>query len=401
MLKVEETRKDFPLLNSGVIYLDNASTSLTPEPVLNRMLEFYRECRANVGRGVHRLSREASEELSSAREKVRRFIAAGSGREVIFTRNTTEGINLVAEGLRWEKGDEVVTTLLEHHSNLLPWLRLRERGVRVRMVKPDGEGVLKPEGFEREMGERTKLVALTHVSNVLGTMTPVEEIVKLAHERGARVLVDAAQSAPHLPLNVKKLGCDYLAFSGHKMLGPTGIGVLYVREEHLDELEPLCLGGGTIEEVSSVGYRLTGSPERYEAGTPPIAEAVGLGEAVEYLSQVGRGNLARHEGSLVRRLQRGLEELPGVEVYGPSDPDRRVGIVPFNVKGMGPHEVATILDQSSNIMVRSGHHCAMPLHTEVLNRPEGTVRASVYLYNTEEEVESLVETVGRIIRELL
>lgn len=269
------------------------------------------------------------------------------------------------------------------------------------MVRPSAEGTLAPEGFESEIGERTKLVALTHVSNVLGTVGPVKEVVKLAHEHGAGVLVDAAQSVPHLPLNVKKLGCDYLSFSGHKMLGPTGIGVLYVKEECLGGLEPLCLGGGTIEEVSSGGYRLTEPPEKYEAGTPPIAEAIGLGEAIEYLQRVGMEALAEHEKSLVRYLQKGLEEIPGVEVYGPSDPDRRVGIVPFNVKGMGPHEVATILDRFSNIMVRSGHHCAMPLHTEVLNRPEGTVRASVYLYNTEEEVESLVETVGRIIRELL
>lgn len=401
MLKVEEIRRDFPILESGLIYLDNASTSLTPEPVLRGMLEFYRKSRGNVGRGVHRLSKEASEKLSSAREKVRRFIGAGAGHEVILTKNATEGINLVAEGLRWERGDEVVTTLLEHHSNLLPWLRLRERGVRVRMVRPSAEGTLAPEGFESEIGERTKLVALTHVSNVLGTVGPVKEVVKLAHEHGAGVLVDAAQSVPHLPLNVKKLGCDYLSFSGHKMLGPTGIGVLYVKEECLGGLEPLCLGGGTIEEVSSGGYRLTEPPEKYEAGTPPIAEAIGLGEAIEYLQRVGMEALAEHEKSLVRYLQKGLEEIPGVEVYGPSDPDRRVGIVPFNVKGMGPHEVATILDRFSNIMVRSGHHCAMPLHTEVLNRPEGTVRASVYLYNTEEEVESLVETVGRIIRELL
>lgn len=399
MLRVEEIRKDFPLLRSGIIYLDSAATSLTPEPVLNRMLEFYHRFRANVGRGIHRLSREAGEEVSSARERVREFIGARSAREVIFTKNTTEAINLVARGLKWRRGDGVVTTLLEHHSNLLPWLRLRNAGVEVRVVRPDPEGVLKPEDFE--VREGTRLVALTHVSNVLGSVAPVREIAELAHERGARVLVDAAQSAPHLPLRVEELGCDYLAFSGHKMLGPTGIGVLYVREECLEELEPLCLGGGVVEEVSSGGYSLTGPPERYEAGTLPIAEAIGLGEAVEYLQGVGFEALARHEKKVLRCLQEGLEEIPGVEVYGPTDPDRRVGIVSFNVGRMDPHEVAAILDHSSSIMVRSGHHCAMPLHRELLGLQAGTVRASVYLYNTVEEAERLVETVGRIARELL
>ncbi|MEM2427006.1 MAG: cysteine desulfurase [Candidatus Hadarchaeales archaeon] len=393
-MKVEEIREDFPILASGIIYLDNASTSLTPEPVLRKMLEFYREYRANVGRGIHRLSRRAGEELSEAREKVRKFIGARSEGEIIFTKNTTEGINLVARGLGWERGDRVVTTLLEHHSNFLPWLRLREHGVEVRVVRPDREGVLRPEVFEGEV-EGAKLVTLTHVSNVLGSVNPVEEITRLAHEHGARVLVDAAQSAPHLPLQVEKMGCDYLAFSGHKMLGPTGIGVLYVREECLEELEPLCLGGGTVEEASSSGYSLTVSPERYEAGTLPIAEALGLGEAIEYLERVGFGALASHEREVVRRLQKGLEGIEGVEVYGPSDPNRRVGIVPFNVEKRDPHEVATLLDRS-NIMVRSGHHCALPLHREFLRLP-GTVRASVYLYNTLEEVERLVGRVEEIV----
>ncbi len=401
MPSVERIREDFPLLRSGIIYLDNAASTLTPEPVLDKMLKFYRECRANVGRGVHRLSIEAGERLSLAREKVRRFIGAKSEREVIFTKNTTEGINLVAKGLKWKRGDRVITTLLEHHSNLLPWLALGKHGVEVRVVRPSKEGVLRPEDFEREMGKNAKLVALTHVSNVLGSVSPVREITKVAHEYGAKVLVDAAQSAPHLALDVKDLGCDYLAFSGHKMLGPTGIGVLYVREQHLEELEPLCLGGGAVEEVSSEEYSLTSSPERYEAGTLPIAEAIGLGEAVEYLQKVGFETLAQHERSVLKRLQEGLEGIPKAEVYGPTDPEHRVSIVSFNIKGMNPHDVAAILDHSSSIMVRSGHHCAMPLHRELLGLQEGSVRASVYLYNTAEEVEKLVEVVEKIARELL
>ncbi len=400
MLHAQKIRMDFPILSSGIIYLDNASSSLTPEPVISKMLEFYREYRTNVERGVHRLSRKASEELDAARAEVSRLINAKSKAEVIFTRNTTESINIVANGIKWKKGDKVVTTLLEHHSNLIVWQRLRRLGVELEVVKPNREGLFDIRDFEKAIDDKTRLVALAHVSNVLGVILPVEEVAKIAQEHGAEILVDGAQSVPHMGVDVGKLGCTYLAFSGHKMLGPTGVGVLYVKEKALDTLEPLCIGGGTIEEVTSDDYKLGEPPARFEAGTPPIAEAIGLGEAARYLTRIGFDSIVEHERALIKSVYWGLKDIQGVEVYGP-DVNRRSGIISFNVKGMDPHTVATILDESANIMVRSGHHCAMPLHRELLKRPEGSVRASVYIYNTQEEMEKLVETVAEIVKTLL
>jgi cysteine desulfurase/selenocysteine lyase len=401
MLDVEKIRKDFPILKSNVIYLDNAASSLTPEPVIGKMLEFYREYRANVERGVHRLSQRASGELAKAREKVRDLINAKSESEILFTKNTTEGINAVASGIGWKKGDKIVTTLLEHHSNFIVWQRERKRsGVTMEIVKPDKEGKFEISDFEKVIDERTRLVAITHVSNVLGTVLPVKEIAKIAHERGAEVLIDGAQSVPHMPVDVRELDLDYLAFSGHKMLGPTGIGVLYVKTELLDDLEPLCIGGGTIEEVEVEEYKLEAPPASFEAGTPPIAEAIGLGEAVGYLKKIGLDVIAKHEHGLFEKMYRELRDLPKVEVYGPTDTSERTGILAFNVEGLGPHDVAAILDNSAKVMVRSGHHCAMPLHTELLNRPNGTVRASVYVYNTGKEIDKFVSTVKEIVRTL-
>ena len=400
MLDVQKIRADFPILNSGVIYLDNAASSLTPEPVIDKMSEFYHEYRANVERGVHRLSRKASDELATARARVRKFISAESDAEVIFTKNATEGINLVASGIKWKRGDKVVTTLIEHHSNFITWQRLKKLGVGVEIVAPNKEGVFNIRDFEGAIDDKTKLVALAHVSNVLGVILPVEKVAKIAHERGAEVLVDAAQSVPHMKVDVKKLGCDYLAFSGHKMLGPTGIGVLYAREGLLGALEPLCVGGGTIDEVTSSDYKLAKPPARFEAGTPPIAEAIGLGAATEYLAEIGFDAIVKHERALTATMQKGLADIASVEVYGPSDVSQKGGILAFNVKGMNPHDVAAILDNSANIMVRSGHHCAMPLHAELLKRPDGTVRASVYIYNTREEIEKLIDTVAEIAKTL-
>jgi cysteine desulfurase/selenocysteine lyase len=401
MLDAEKIRRDFPILKSNVIYLDNAASSLTPEPVIDKMLEFYREYRANVERGVHRLSQKASGELAKAREKVRDLINAKSESEILFTKNTTEGINMVASGIGWKKGDKIVTTLLEHHSNFIVWQRMRKRsGAIVEIVKPDKEGKFEISDFEKVIDERTRLVAIAHVSNVLGTVLPVKEITKIAHERGAEVLIDGAQSVPHMPVDVRKLNPDYLAFSGHKMLGPTGIGILYVKTELLDKLEPLCIGGGTIEEVGVEGYKLDAPPASFEAGTPPIAEAIGLGEAVDYVKKIGLDAIAKHEHGLFEKMYRELRDLLKVEVYGPTDTSERTGILAFNVEGLGPHDVAAILDNSAKVMVRSGHHCAMPLHTELLNRPNGTVRASVYVYNTEEEIDKFVSTVKEIVRTL-
>ncbi len=402
MLDVEQIRKDFPILETGIIYLDSTASSLTPEPVLRKMLEFYREYRGNVGRGIHRLSVKASEEYERAHAKVADFINAKSESEIIMTRNTTEGINIVASGLNWKKGDKIVMSVIEHHSNFIVWLRVRDRhGVQVKVVKPKEpviKGILDPADFEKVIDDETRLVAITHVSNVLGVITPVEEIVEIAHEHGAYVLIDAAQSVPHMKVDVQQIDCEFLAFSGHKMCAPTGSGVLYIREELIDEVEPLCIGGGTISDVGLDSYSLDGSPGRFEAGTPDVAAAIGLGAAIDYLQRIGMENIESYERILVRQMYEGLSELSKVEVYGP-EPEHRVGIMPFNVGDLNPHDVALALDVSADIMVRSGHHCALPLSKAVLGKP-GSVRASVYIYNTEKEIDKFVSTVKEIAETL-
>jgi cysteine desulfurase/selenocysteine lyase len=395
---VNKIREDFPILKTGIVYLDSTASSLTPEPVLQKMLAYYHEYRANVERGVHRLSTRASEEYEATRKKVADFINAKSTSEIIMTRNTTEGTNLVASGLAFKKGDKIVTTVLEHHSNFIIWLRVRDRrGARIEIVcpsKPMVKGILDLGDFEKAIDDRTKLVAVAHVSNVLGVVQPVKEIAEIAHEHGACVLLDAAQSVPHMRVDVQKIGCDFLAFSGHKMCAPTGSGALYMREEVVEDVEPLMIGGGSIEDVGTDYYRLAASPRRFEAGTPDIAAVIGLGAAVDYLTRIGMDKIERHDGALVKRMYDGLTALSNVEVYGP-EPQHRVSIVPFNVGGLNPHDVALALDVTANIMVRSGHHCAQPLSKTVICKP-GTVRASCYFYNTPNEIDVLVSAVNEI-----
>jgi cysteine desulfurase/selenocysteine lyase len=401
LLNAEKIRQDFPILDSDIIYLDNAASSLTPEQVLQKIMEFYHNYRANVDRGIHRLSQKASEEYEKNHAKVADFINAKSETEVVFTRNATEAMNLVANGLKWKKGDKIVTSLIEHHSNFIVWLRLKRRyGVDVEIVRPNREGLFDIADFEKSIDNKTKLVALTHVSNVLGVKTPIHEVAEIAHDHNAHLLVDGAQSVPHLKVDVQRIGCDFLAFSGHKMLGPTGVGVLYARRELLDSLEPLSIGGGTIVDVGLDYYTLSDSPSKFEAGTPAIAEAIGLGAAIEYLREIGLEKIEVHEKKLVENLYRGLADIPVVEVYGPKEAEQRTSIVSFNVDSLNPHDVALALDVSADIMVRSGHHCCIPLIKELLKRDEGTVRASIYIYNTESEVEKLVSAVDEIARSL-
>jgi cysteine desulfurase/selenocysteine lyase len=386
-----DIRADFPVL-AEVIYLDSAATSLSPEPVLAAMLEYEHVYRANAGRGVHRLAQIATQKFWDARRKVARFIGAGGG-ELVFTKNTTEAINMVALGLPWRRGDRVVTTLLEHHSNLLPWMRARDRhGVDLRIVPPAADGSLEPADLEREIIDGTRLVAVTHASNVLGNLVPVREIGEICRERGALLLVDGAQSVPHVPVNVEELGCDFFCFSGHKMLGPTGTGALWMKKP---EIEPLLLGGGAVEQVTATGYTLAEGPARYEGGTPDIAGAIGLGRAVGYLEALGMEEIRKHEQALTERMMEGLSGIGGVRIYGPGPGPGRIGVVSFNVEGMHPHDVAHHLDEEADIMVRSGHHCCMPLMAH-LGTPDGTVRASLHCYNNAEDVERLVEAVRLI-----
>ena len=400
MFDVQSVREDFPILEKGVIYLDSAASSLTPEQVVLKEMEFYREYRANVERGVHRFSQMASEEYEKAHEEIARFIGAPGVENVALLSNTTEGINLVANSLDWSKEDKIVNTVIEHHSNFITWLRVRQRhGTKLEVVRSTPEGFFDLADFEKAIDDSTKLVAVTHVSNVLGCIVPIKEICEIAHEHGAKMLVDGAQGVPHIHTDVMDSKVDFLAFSGHKMLGPTGSGGLYIAEAELASTEPLCIGGGTIADVSIDDYVLAVPPMKFEAGTPNIAQVIGLGEACRYLNRVGMDNVEKWDLTLANRLIEGLTEIEGVTVYGPKDPRQRVGLATFNIGDMNPHDVALTLDAEYDIAVRSGHHCALPLMKELFRLNEGTVRASTYIYNTLEEIDALVSAVEEIARD--
>ena len=386
----EEFRKDFSLV-ADIIYLDSAATSLSPEPVLAAMLEFERNYRANVGRGVHRLSRIATQRYWHAHEKVARFIG-GTGGTTVFTKNTTEAINMVARGLGWKKGDPVVTTILEHHSNLLPWMHLRQQGVELEIVGINPDYTLDLPALEKVVSEGVRLVTITHASNALGVITPVRDVARICRENDVLLMIDGSQSVPHIPVDIQGIGADFFCFSGHKMLGPTGTGVLWMKEAIL---EPTDLGGGMIETVSESGYTLAEGYQRYEAGTPNIAGGIGLGAAVDYLDGISMERVRRCEEALATRLIDGLRDLDGVRVYACPDPTQRIGVVSFTVEGYHPHEVAQALDENADIMVRSGYHCCMPL-MERLRLPEGTVRASLSVYSTRDEVDTLLAAVKEI-----
>jgi cysteine desulfurase/selenocysteine lyase len=402
-----EIRKDFPILSRLIrgrrlIYLDNAATTQKPKQVVAAIARYYLWHNANVHRGLHTLSQEASQMYEEAHEAVARFINARSWDEVVFTYNVTEALNLVAYtwGLRnVGEGDKIVLTVMEHHSNMLPWRNLaRLKGARVVYADITDGGELTYEEFERLIDERTKVVAVTLMSNVLGTITVdvVKRVAKLAHEVGAIVVADGAQYVPHAPTNVRDLGVDFLGFSGHKMLGPMGIGVLWGRREILEELEPFKSGGDTIKDVTLSDVVWHDLPWRFEAGTPNVAGAVGLKAAIEYLTRLGMDAVREHEKRLVEyTLKRFSEELgDAVEVYGPKDPEVRGGVIAFNVKGLNHHTVGMALDMFG-IAVRTGMHCAHPLHYRLGLR--GTVRASYYVYNIKEEVDELVKALKTII----
>jgi cysteine desulfurase/selenocysteine lyase len=357
------------------------------------MIEFEHSYRANVGRGVHRLTRIASQRYWHAHEKVAGFIGAKEG-ITVFTKNTTEAINMVAAGLPWKAGDRVVTTILEHHSNLLPWRNLKKQGVELDLIGINTDYSLDLDALEKAFTPSTRLVAVTHASNVLGVVTPVQDIARICHDHGALLLVDGAQSVPHMPVDISRIGCDFFAFSGHKMLGPTGTGVLWMRNA---DPEPFIVGGGMVEAVTESGFTAAEGYQKYEAGTPNIAGGIGLGAAVDYLTALGMENIRNHEEFLTTRLINGLRQVRGVHVYAPEKPADRIGVVSFTVDNFHPHEVAQQLDESADILVRSGHHCCQPL-MERFGLFDGTVRASLGLYNTEEEIDMLMATLEELTR---
>jgi len=396
MMNVEKIKSDFPILSRkvngrGLVYLDSAATSQKPMQVIGAISDYYENHNANVHRGVHKLSEEATEAYEGSRKKIAAFVSAKPD-EMIFTRNATEGINLVAQCLGFVKGDEIVSSVMEHHSNIVPWQMLKDRGVITKFVDISDNGTLKMDDYQKLVTKKTKLVTVTHASNVLGTINDVKKIAKIAHDNGALLLSDAAQSVPHMPVDIKGIGADFLVFSGHKMLGPTGIGCLYGRRDLLDGMPPFMGGGDMIKDVSLEGTIYNGVPYKFEAGTPDIAGAIGLGAAVDYLGKIGMKNVRGHEKKLAKRA---LKELQIVETYGRAP--ERGGVVAFNVKGLHSHDVASMLDENG-IAVRSGHHCAQPLmkRLEIVS----AVRASFYVYNDEEDIEKLSASLKDIMNVL-
>ena len=401
-IDVLQIREDFPILKREVtpgvplVYLDSTATSQKPLAVIRAMNEYYEKTNANIHRGVHTLAEEATALYESAREKIARFIGARKTREIIFVRNTTEAINLVV--FSWgrkflQQGDHILLTEMEHHSNLVPWQMLaQEKDLVLDFIPVTNEGLLDLREFEQLLEQKPKIVALTHMSNVLGTINPIREITRSAHAIGALVLVDGAQSVPHLPVNVRDLDVDFLAFSAHKMLGPTGIGALYGKEELLEAMPPFLGGGDMIKKVFLRSFTPNDLPHKFEAGTPAIAEAVGFSAAVDYLSSVGMERVAAHESELIGYALEALSEIEGLKVYGPPA-EQKGGVASFTMRGVHPHDVSQILD-SEGIAVRAGHHCAMPLH-EKFGLP-ATTRASFYLYNTREEVDQLVRGLAKV-----
>jgi cysteine desulfurase/selenocysteine lyase len=401
-LNVSEVRKDFPILQREtqpgipLVYLDSTATSQKPLAVIEAMDRYYRRSNANIHRGVHTLAEEATFMYEQARVKISKFINAPSAHQVIYTRNTSESINLVA--YTWARatlkpGDLVILTEMEHHSNLVPWLMLQaERGVELEYIPVTEDGLLDLDGYRSLLSRSPKLVSFTHMSNVLGTINPAAEIIRLAHEADAVTLVDAAQSVPHLSVDVQVLDADFLAFSAHKMCGPTGIGALYGKKDLLESMPPFLGGGDMIKEVKLRSFRPNDLPHKFEAGTPAIAEAVGFGAAVDYLSSLGMDSIAQHEHEITEYALERLEEVPGVKLFGPGA-DHKGGVVAFTLDGVHPHDVAQILDRDG-IAVRAGHHCAQPLH-EKFGLP-ATSRASFYLYNTKDEVDLLVNGLYKV-----
>ena len=401
----EKTRGDFPILSREInghrlVYLDSAASSQKPRTVIEAMTQYYERSHANVHRSIHTLGEEATELYEAARDRVQRFIGAASREEVVLTRGTTDGINLLAEalgrGLR--PGDEVLITDLEHHSNIVPWqMAVRDRGATVRSVPLTKQGLLDLDAFDQLLSPRTRVVAFAHVSNVLGTIVPVAQVADRARRVGAVTVVDGAQAAPHLPLDMSALGCDFYVFSAHKMLGPTGIGVLWGRRAALETLEPARGGGEMIKEVWIDHARWNDLPWRFEPGTPPIAEAAGLLAAIEYLEKLGMDRVAEHERALARQTVEQLAAIPGVTVYGPPPTMDRGAVVAFSVEGLHPHDVAALLD-AEGIAVRAGHHCAQPLMRWC--GVAGTARASFSVYSSPEDVSVLSHAVGALRSQL-
>lgn len=398
-MDIREIRKHFPILNQKInghplIYLDSGATSQKPNIVIETLDEYYREYNSNVHRGVHTLGTRATERYEESREKVRKFINAKESAEIIFTKGTTTALNMVAYSYARAflgEGDEIVLTPMEHHANLIPWQQAAKAvGAQLKYIPLQEDGTISVEDVANTITPQTKLVAMSHLSNVLGCINPIKETVEIAHRHGAIVVVDGAQSAPHMPVDMQDLDVDFYTFSGHKMLGPTGIGVLYGKREHLEKMDPFEFGGEMISQVGLYDSTWRELPWKFEAGTPNIADAIGLGVAIDFLTEIGMDKIAAHDHQLAQYAYQELSKIPDIEIYGPKE--NRTSLVTFNLKGVHPHDTATVLD-AEGIAIRAGHHCAQPL-MKWLN-VTATARASFYLYNTEEEIDQLVVGLGK------
>ena len=399
-MDIQKIRQDFPILGEQVngkdlIYLDTSATSQTPLKVIEAMNDYYREYNSNVHRGVHTLGTKATDAYEKARMKVRSFINAKRFEEIVYTRGTTAAINLVARSLGdlvIQEGDEIVVNEMEHHANIVPWQELAKRkGAKLVFIPLEEDGTIALDSVKAAMSDKTKIVAITHVSNVLGTINDIKSIAEVAHEHGAYITVDGAQAVPHMKVDVQDLDVDFYAFSGHKMLGPTGIGILYGKAELLDKMEPIEYGGDMIDYVYKTEATWTDLPVKFEAGTPMIAEAVGLNAAIDYINEIGLDNIYQHEKELVQYAYDKMSEIEGLEIYGPAK-DKRAGLITFNLRGVHPHDLATALD-SEGIAVRAGHHCAQPLMKWC--EASSTARASFYIYNTIEEIDQFIESLEK------
>ncbi len=403
MISITEILKDFPVLNVRIhgkrlVYLDNAATTQKPRQVIEAISKYYEERNANVHRGVHYLSEIASEDYEEAHTKVAKFLNAKGMEEIIFTRNTTESLNLLAYSLglnELKKGDNIVLTRFEHHSNLVPWQQMAKRqGAEIRFIEMTEDCRLDLASAEKAIDDQTKIVSITHMSNALGTIIPVKEVSKLAREHGAYMIVDGAQSAPHMPIDVQELDVDFFAFSGHKMLAPMGIGGLYGREEILEKMEPFLFGGDMISIVSFDNATWNRLPWKFEAGTPNVSGGIGLAVAIEYLERIGYDEIHSVERELTEYAHKRLGELSFIRIYGP-EPRHKGAVVSFAMEGIHPHDIATLLDEDG-IAVRAGHHCAQPL-MKMLGT-DSTTRASMYFYNTKEDIDALVESLQKIYK---
>jgi len=401
---MEEIRKDFPVLQKKydgkpLIYFDNACMTLRPVQVINAIIRYYEEFPACGERSKHRLGAKVTEEVDAARRTMKDFLGAKNEREIIFTKNTTEGINLVAHSLGLKAGDVVLTTDREHNSNLLPWQQLAKIGVRHEIIKSKADGTFDLEAFEKRMDKSVKLVSMVHTSNLDGYTTPAEKIIKAAHDWGALTLLDAAQSVPHKDVNVSKLGVDFLACSGHKMMGPSGTGVLYGKYDLLEKMNPFLVGGGTVSDSTYSTASFEKPPEKFEAGLQDYAGIMGLAEAARYLSKIGKANIEKHEIELNKIVSNGLSKINGISMIGPTDPALRSGIISFNVGKAGSHEVALMLDKNYNIAVRSGAHCVHSWFNA--HGLKGSVRASLYAYNTKEECAVFLDAMQKLVKVLV